>query len=54
MVALVVVGVSASRPCLAVMPTREGTVPEAVSNAFDQGRFDISSETPSRPPDYTT
>jgi immune inhibitor A len=44
MVALVVVGVSMSRPCGAVMPTREGTVPEVVSNAFDQGRFDLSSE----------
>lgn len=45
MVALVVLGISASRPCGAVMPTREGTVPDAVASAFDQGLFDLSSET---------
>src|SRR5438105_5089991 len=44
MVALVVVGLSASRPCGAVMPTRDGSVPVAVSSAFDQGLFDVASE----------
>src|SRR5438477_10305465 len=44
MVALVVVGLSSSRPCEAVMPTREGTVPVAVSSAFDQGLFDLAPQ----------